>query len=149
MLSIREATPAEFAAILRFTANSTVANANFTADQVGAMPLGTTTPAVPDDSLAGWHLLIAFTKEPLDEIAWHQLAQLKNMFNGIICVMPEAPIPVTESSWIPALRSLGFNLLRQADEWAMCYDIASYKAVPDWLNPRHWAHPERWNKARW
>jgi hypothetical protein len=24
------------------------------------------------------------------------------------------------------------------------YDLATYKAVPDWLNARFWAHPERW-----
>jgi hypothetical protein len=24
------------------------------------------------------------------------------------------------------------------------YDIDTYKTVPDWLNARHWAHPERW-----
>lgn len=33
---------------------------------------------------------------------------------------------------------------------ALCtYDVATYKRTPEWLNPRHWAHPERWNKARW
>ncbi len=24
------------------------------------------------------------------------------------------------------------------------YDLDTYKAVPDWLNSRYWAHPERW-----
>ncbi|OYY75970.1 MAG: hypothetical protein B7Y33_06085 [Hydrogenophilales bacterium 16-62-9] len=24
------------------------------------------------------------------------------------------------------------------------YDLATYKPVPDWLNARYWAHPERW-----
>jgi hypothetical protein len=24
------------------------------------------------------------------------------------------------------------------------YDLDSYKSVPDWLNARYWAHPERW-----
>ena len=24
------------------------------------------------------------------------------------------------------------------------YDLDTYKTVPDWLNARHWAHPERW-----
>lgn len=24
------------------------------------------------------------------------------------------------------------------------FDIATYKQVPDWLNARFWAHPERW-----
>jgi hypothetical protein len=24
------------------------------------------------------------------------------------------------------------------------HDLATYKTVPDWLNARYWAHPERW-----
>lgn len=32
---------------------------------------------------------------------------------------------------------------------AWSYDIRTYKAVPDWLNPRFWANPENWNKYRW
>ena len=24
------------------------------------------------------------------------------------------------------------------------YDLDTYKTVPDWLNARHWANPERW-----
>lgn len=29
------------------------------------------------------------------------------------------------------------------------YDLRRYKRTPDWLNPRHWAHPERWGRERW
>lgn len=29
------------------------------------------------------------------------------------------------------------------------FDMADYKRTPDWLNARHWAHPERWDKERW
>jgi hypothetical protein len=24
------------------------------------------------------------------------------------------------------------------------YDLDTYKSVPDWLNNRYWANPERW-----
>lgn len=51
---------------------------------------------------------------------------------------------------------LGLALNRQARyevdgvEWqAWSYDIRTYKAVPDWLNPRFWANPENWDKYRW
>lgn len=47
-----------------------------------------------------------------------------------------------------AFRALGFML-------ALCdpaagvrvheYDLDTYKTVPDWLNARFWAHPERWD----
>lgn len=29
------------------------------------------------------------------------------------------------------------------------YDIANYKSTPDWLNSKHWANPEEWNKHWW
>lgn len=29
------------------------------------------------------------------------------------------------------------------------HDLYDYKHTPDWLNPRHWAHPELWDKYRW
>lgn len=29
------------------------------------------------------------------------------------------------------------------------FNIHDYKDTPDWLNAKHWAHPERWGKARW
>lgn len=32
---------------------------------------------------------------------------------------------------------------------AWSYDIRTYKAVPDWLNPKFWANPDNWGKYRW
>lgn len=32
---------------------------------------------------------------------------------------------------------------------AFGYDVTTYKKTPDWLNPRHWAHPELWDRFRW
>lgn len=29
------------------------------------------------------------------------------------------------------------------------FDLYDYKKVPDWLNARHWANPELWDKHRW
>ncbi|MDR9433086.1 MAG: DUF6231 family protein [Spiribacter sp.] len=29
------------------------------------------------------------------------------------------------------------------------FDLAHYKTTPDWLNARHWANPELWDKFRW
>lgn len=29
------------------------------------------------------------------------------------------------------------------------YDLKTYKPAPDWLNPKYWANPHMWNKARW
>jgi len=44
-------------------------------------------------------------------------------------------------------RALGFMLSATDTAENMriyYYDIDTYKTVPDWLNARHWAHPERW-----
>jgi hypothetical protein len=43
--------------------------------------------------------------------------------------------------------ALGFERLYQSPEGAIQlfeHDIATYKSVPDWLNAKYWAHPERW-----
>lgn len=44
-------------------------------------------------------------------------------------------------------RALGFTLsgTDTAENISIYhYDLATYKTVPDWLNARFWAHPERW-----
>ena len=46
-----------------------------------------------------------------------------------------------------AFRALGFSLCFNDDAENLNiydYDLATYKPVPDWLNARYWAHPERW-----
>lgn len=46
-----------------------------------------------------------------------------------------------------AFRALGFTLSATdaaANRRVHYYDIDTYKTVPDWLNARFWAHPERW-----
>lgn len=29
------------------------------------------------------------------------------------------------------------------------FSLADYKVTPDWLNARHWANPELWDRYRW
>lgn len=44
-------------------------------------------------------------------------------------------------------RALGFTLCATDAATGMRiheYDIETYKSVPDWLNSRFWANPERW-----
>lgn len=46
-----------------------------------------------------------------------------------------------------AFRSLGFMQTATDPTDSMRifhYDLDTYKTVPDWLNARYWAHPERW-----
>lgn len=46
------------------------------------------------------------------------------------------------------LVSLGFTR-QAADGPVYLFDIETYKRTPDWLNARHWANPELWDKYRW
>lgn len=46
-----------------------------------------------------------------------------------------------------AFRALGFTLCAcdPAENLNIYdYDLDTYKLVPDWLNAKYWAHPERW-----
>ncbi|MDP1924421.1 MAG: DUF6231 family protein [Thiobacillus sp.] len=46
-----------------------------------------------------------------------------------------------------AFRALGFmqSATDPTDSMRVFhYDLDTYKTVPDWLNARYWAHPERW-----
>lgn len=60
-----------------------------------------------------------------------------------LLLVAQAGCTLDESSF----RALGFTLsLFDPAENLRVYqfDIDTYKTVPDWLNARHWAHPERW-----
>lgn len=50
--------------------------------------------------------------------------------------------------------ALGLRLVKHYDQdnnpYALYYfDLYDYKTTPDWLNSKHWANPQRWNKSRW
>ena len=48
------------------------------------------------------------------------------------------------------IMALGFRELQHDESEALYgFDIENYKHAPDWLNARHWANPERWDKERW
>lgn len=126
---------------------------NATVGKVSLLQAAGSQPRSAIDSApdAIWTSLIIplVSNEKLDEASWHRLTQLKNTFTGRLIVWPEIPTPLHETQWPEPLRTLGFSLKKTATDWAMLYHIGEYKPVPDWLNPRHWAHPERWNKSRW
>lgn len=54
--------------------------------------------------------------------------------------------PLTEND----LRALAFRVHARDGTQLLCsFDLQDYKDRPDWLNARHWAHPELWGKFRW
>lgn len=63
-------------------------------------------------------------------------------------------VPATAEWTADTLRALALQqqaCFESADglREAWSYDIRTYKAVPDWLNPRFWANPDNWGKFRW
>ena len=59
----------------------------------------------------------------------------------LIAAPPECPLDAE------AFRALGFiaSFNDSVEKVTIYhYDIATYKPVPDWLNAKYWAHPERW-----
>ena len=48
------------------------------------------------------------------------------------------------------LRALAYTMMEPCGEDCLAYfDMNDYKQTPDWLNARHWARPELWDKFRW
>jgi xanthine/CO dehydrogenase XdhC/CoxF family maturation factor len=77
------------------------------------------------------------------------VARVRDVHASRIWLVP--PQTANQGPWCDAsLRALGFardpgSLLPAL----YVFDIDTYKRTPAWLNARHWAHPGRWNKARW
>lgn len=87
--------------------------------------------------------------------AMHLLSSLRDLHARQVLAF----IPTTEYGWQTAdLLALGMQCHarfahaegeREVLMEAWSFDIKTYKAVPDWLNPRFWANPEKWNVFRW
>ena len=83
------------------------------------------------------------------------IARLRDVQVKRLCVVvPDAEVP-QKDNWTDAeLTAFGLSFLERLQQGNVAYriygfDICSYKKTPGWLNPRHWANPERWNKDRW
>lgn len=83
----------------------------------------------------------------------HLLARLRDVHTRRLCVVLAAG--GDGASWQGAeLIALGLSYwssgtLNEATVEVYGFDLGTYKATPDWLNARHWAHPEHWGKFRW
>lgn len=93
--------------------------------------------------------------ETLDqESATHLLARLRDLHGGRFALL----LNMTRQQgahWQHAdLLAFGLRLLAHYSEGADSYhlyyfDLYDYKTIPDWLNSRFWANPERWDKDAW
>jgi hypothetical protein len=83
----------------------------------------------------------------------HLLASLRDVHSRRFCVVLESDD--ARRRW-QASDLIAMGLTHWASESlddAMLdtygFDLGTYKATPEWLNARHWAHPEQWGKNRW
>lgn len=80
------------------------------------------------------------------------LGRLRDVYAGRVLVIGPAR---QREAWsrhiLIGLGFRGFGATRDGDRRRPWYqfDIIDYKVTPDWLSPRHWAHPELWDKYRW
>lgn len=84
------------------------------------------------------------------------IARLRDVLARRLCILVGASGENDgESIWSDSeLSAFGLTLLNRYEEGGRQlrlygFDIASYKQTPDWLSPRHWAHPELWGRFRW
>jgi hypothetical protein len=92
--------------------------------------------------------------ERLDEDSGaHLIARLRDIHTGRFCVILGG-IDAGHRWTAAELSAMGlthWSTERVNDAALEIYgfDLGTYKATPDWLNARHWAHPEHWGKFRW
>jgi hypothetical protein len=75
--------------------------------------------------------------------AQHLISQTRLYIAPRVLLVAQPDCALDEQSF----RALGFTLSLNdpADRTHVYYyDLDAYKTVPDWLNARYWAHPERW-----
>ncbi len=87
------------------------------------------------------------------ETGAHLMARLRDVHSRRFCVVLSAHDSGHrwEASKLIAmgLSHWSSETVNQATLEVYGFDLGTYKATPDWLNARHWAHPEHWGKNRW
>ncbi|PWG63943.1 hypothetical protein DEM34_07040 [Spiribacter halobius] len=80
------------------------------------------------------------------------LGRLRDVYAGQVLVIgPASPREAWSRHTLIGLGFRGFGATLDGNHRRPWYqfDIVDYKVTPDWLSPRHWAHPELWDKFRW
>jgi hypothetical protein len=97
------------------------------------LPRAPCTLALGIDALNGLH-----TRQAL-----HLISQTRLYAAPRILLAVPANCALDESMFL-ALGFMQSAVDASGDRRIHYYDLETYKTVPDWLNARHWAHPERW-----
>lgn len=104
-------------------------------------------PVQLQENSSGQRYDVALGVDALDGLNIRQAEHLINRTRLYVAprilLVARADCALTEDMFI----ALGFTLsATDASENVRIhyYDLDTYKTVPDWLNARHWANPERW-----
>jgi hypothetical protein len=106
-----------------------------------------TTPIHPYDRRPDAPCALALGIDALNGLSTRQAGHLINQTR--LYVAPRILLAVRQDCALSeeSFRALGF-VLSATDTLEKThiyyYDLDTYKTVPDWLNARFWAHPERW-----
>lgn len=80
-------------------------------------------------------------------IEW--LGLLKNRYSQHIILITSHE-EIEKQGWqLADFLALGFRLAFDNDAVVFTYNIKNYQFKKDWLNSRHWANPENFDKYRW
>lgn len=87
-------------------------------------------------------ILLSTDYAPFDVAGWNQLlGQLRIHVSPRLWVLADESHALADCDYL----ALGFLCLPPWRGWrCYAYDLYRYKQTPEWLNPRFWAHPERW-----
>lgn len=119
---------------------------------------GDTVVLAPDEALVGLDALGRFdfafvfdTLERLPKRAGRELlARLRDLHGGRFAVALDPGESGADEPWSETeLLAMGLVRARHDGLDLYLFDIRTYKHTPDWLNPRFWANPERWDKDWW
>ena len=110
---------------------------------------------------ASWRFDLGFVSHVLERMPKPDAEQLIARLRDVHCDRLIVVIPVGTdwkdhvSHWQQTdMLGLGFSLLAefQSNQHLVhiyAFDIASYKATPEWLNNKYWANPELFDKYWW
>lgn len=119
-------------------------------DESARLVAGSVLPATPvhtQGKLPGTRCALALGIDALNGLNAKQAMQLISQTR--LYTAPRILLAVESNCVLDpdVFRALGFMLSTPNEtdgKRFYYYDLDTYKNVPDWLNARYWAHPERW-----